>query len=77
MQKWKSLFQNEVREKSRECHNHKPQSFPDTRIKNDSRHSGFKTLRIKNVRGIKKLETVKNDYHGRTKGEDCSHVKSI
>ena len=26
---------NKVREKSRECHNHKPQPFPDTKRKSD------------------------------------------
>ena len=28
-----SVFQKKVREKSRECHNHKPQPFPDPKRK--------------------------------------------
>ena len=40
------LIKKKVREKSRECHNHKPQPFPDTKRKKSSMSAWMRPVRI-------------------------------
>ena len=69
-----------VREKSRECHNHKPQSFPDPKRKrkptNPNKHNSNKRTRSTKIsslfpkrdnRNTKRTEKHKNKMtHGKT-----------
>ena len=62
-----SLCQKKVREKSRECHNYKPQPFPDIKRKrkatNPNKHKSIKRTKSPKIRGnrnAKRTEKHKN-----------------
>ena len=69
-----SLYVKKVREKSRECHNHKPQPFPDPKRK--SKHKPNKRTKSTKISSLfpkrgnritKKTEKHKNKMtHGKT-----------
>ena len=75
-----SLFKKKVREKSRECHNHKPQPFPDpkrkrkpTNLNKHKRNKRTKSTKISSLfpkrgnRNTKRTEKHKNKMtHGKT-----------
>ena len=48
---WRGM-QKKVREKSRECHNHKPKPFPDTKRKRET------IMRKRNTKGEFKVQTL-------------------
>ena len=76
----KSSSKKKVREKTRECHNHKPQPFPDPKRKskptNPNKHKSNKRTKITNIsshfpkrgnRNTKRTEKHKNKMtHGKT-----------
>ena len=78
--KWHLLPNKKVREKSRECHNHKPQPFPDTKRKrkptNPNKHKPNKRTKSTKMsslypkrgnRNTKRTEKHKNKMiHGKT-----------
>ena len=57
--KWRkiyNLYQKRVREKSRECHNHKPQPFPDTKRKRKptkrNKHKSYKRTKSTKISSL-------------------------
>ena len=83
------FYKKEVREKSRECHNHKPQPFPDPRRKrkptNPNKHKPNKRMKSTKIsslfpklgnRNTKRTEKHKNKMtHGKTYNKSPRRIK--
>ena len=57
------ILQKKVREKSRECHNHKPQPFPDIKTKRKQTKPNRKQTKPNKRKSNKRTKSTKISFH--------------